>query len=158
MLFILGPDGLSPLPVISQHLLCKSYPDPPPWRSYPQLELLCRNLLIREWEEATPNPAVYPYCPSLRPYPFMGLDKITAGRIHQMRSGKSYLRAHLSWDKDAPTTCPSCDKTPDSFEHAILHSSAKRPARTRHLQGVPTLALTPPSGPQPHCLGPSPVS
>jgi len=48
----------------------------------------------------------------------------------------SYLRAHPSWDDSAPTTCPSCREAPETFEHVILHCSAKRPARTRHLQGV----------------------
>jgi len=53
-----------------------------------------------------------------------------------MRSGKRYLRAHPSWDSDAPTTCPRCLSAPETFEHAILHHSAKEPARSRHLQGV----------------------
>jgi len=66
----------------------------------------------------------------------MDLDKFTAGRLHQMRSGKSYLRAHPSWDSVAPTTCPSCLSAPETFEHAILRGSAKAPARIRHLQGV----------------------
>jgi len=34
MLFLLGPHGLGPLPVTSLHLLCHSYPKPPPGRSY----------------------------------------------------------------------------------------------------------------------------
>jgi len=136
MLFLLGPDGLSPLPVTSQHLLIDQYPEPAPGRSYPQLKLQCRSLLMSEWEEAAPDPARYPYRPSLKPHPFMGLDKFTAGRLHQMRSGKSYIRAHPSWDSDTPTTCPSCQSAPETFEHAILHCSAKGPSRTRHLQGV----------------------
>ena len=136
MLFILGPGGFERLPVTSQHLLCEHYPPPPLGRPYPQLKLQCRNLLIKEWEEAAPNPSRYPYRPSLRPHPFMGLDKFTAGRLHQMRSGKSYLRAHPSWSDDALTTCPSCDEAPETCEHAILHCPAKGPARTRHLQGV----------------------
>jgi len=133
MLFLLGCDGLDALPVTSQHLLCKSYPEPPPGRSYPQLKLKCKNLLMEEWDKAAPDPARYPYQPSLKPHLFMGLDKFTAGRLHQMRSGKSYLRAHPSWDCDTPTTCPSCLRAPETFEHAILHCSAKEPARTRHL-------------------------
>ena len=39
MLFLLGPDGLSPLPVTSQHLLCEICPAPMLGRSYPQLKL-----------------------------------------------------------------------------------------------------------------------
>ena len=136
MLFLLGPDGLDPLPVTSQDLLINNYPAPPPFRSYPQLKLKFQNLLMQEWDRTAPDPARYPYRPSLRPHPFMGLDKFSAGRLHQMRSGKSYLRAHPSWDSNDPTTCPSCQSAPETFEHAILHCPAKAPARTRHLQGV----------------------
>ena len=136
MLFLLGPDGHAPLLVTSQHLLCESYPVPIPDRSYPQLKLRCKNLLMQEWDEAAPDPARYPYRPSLKPHTFMGLDKFSAGRLHQMRSGKSYLRAHPSWDDDGPTTCPSCQHAPETFEHAILQCSAKEPARSRHLHGV----------------------
>jgi len=53
-----------------------------------------------------------------------------------MRSWKSYLRAHASWDSDVHTTCPRCQSAPELFEHAILHYSAKEPATTHHLQGV----------------------
>jgi len=136
MLFILGPGGFEPLPVISQHLLFETNPAPPQGRTYPQLKLRCKSLLMQEWEEAAPDVARYPYRPSLRPHPFMGLNKFAAGRLHQMRSGKSYLRAHPSWSDDAPTTCPSCEEAPETFEHAILRCLAKGPASSRHLQGV----------------------
>jgi len=91
---------------------------------------------MEEWDKAAPDPARYRYRPSLRPHPFMGLDKFSTGPLHQMRSGKSYLRAHPSWDDDTPITCPRCQNAPATFEHAILHCSAREPARTRHLQGV----------------------
>ena len=133
MLFLLGPDGLSPLPVTSQHLLCESYPEPPQGRTYPQLKLKFQNLLMEEWDRAAPDPARYPYRPSLKPHPFMGLDKFSAGPLHQIRSGKSYLRAHPSCDTDVPPTCPKFQSAPETFEHAILHCSAKEPARSRHL-------------------------
>jgi len=136
MLCLLGPDGRAPLPVTSQHLLAELYPAPPPGRSYPQLKLRCKALLMVEWERVAPDPTRYAYRPSLKPYPFMGLSKFDAGRLHQMRSGKSYHRAHPSWDEDGPPTCPSCGQAPEDFEHAILHCSAKEPARARHLQGV----------------------
>ena len=136
MLFLLGPDGLHALPITSQHLLSEFYPEPPLDRSYPQLKLKCNNLLMEEWGEAAPDPARYPYQPSLKAHLFMGLDKFAAGHLHRMRSGKSYLRAHPSWDSNAPTTCPSCLSAPETFEHAILTCSAKEPARTRHHQGV----------------------
>jgi len=125
MLFLLGPDGLDALPVTSQHLLSDFDPEPPPGRSYPQLKLKCKNLLMKEWDRAAPDPARYPFRPSLKPHPFMGLDKFTAGRLHQMRSGKSYLRAHPSWDSDAPTTCPSCLSTPVWSSAALLGALAR---------------------------------
>ena len=136
MMFLLGPDGLRPLPVTSQHLLIDHYPEPSPGRSYPQLKLQCRSLLLQEWQESAPDPARYPYRPSLKPHPFMGLDKFSTGRLHQMRSGKSFLRTHPSWDSDVPTTCPKCQAAPETPKHTILHCSAKEPSRTRHLQGV----------------------
>ena len=136
MLVLLGPEGLSPLPVTSQHLLCELYPETPQGRTYLQLKLKCKNLLLKEWDKAAPDPARYPYRPLLKPHLFMGLDKFSAGRLHQMRSVKSYLRAHPAWDSDVPATCPTCQSARKSFEHAILHCSAKEPARTRHLQGV----------------------
>jgi len=139
MLFLLGPDGHAPLPVTSQHLLGETYPDRPPGRTYPQLKLLCRKHHMEEWEEAAPDPMRYAYPPSVKPHPFMGLSKLDAGHFHQIRSRKSYLRAHPSWDDDGPTTCPSCAEAPATFEHAILHCLAKEPARTRHLQGVTEL-------------------
>ena len=136
MPFILGPSGDKPLSVISQHLLCERYHEALPGRSYPQLKLQCKNHLGKEWEEVAPDPARYPYHPSLMPHPFMGLDQLTTGRPHQMRSGKSSHSAHHTWDSDVPTTCPSCDEAPKTFEHAILRSPTKELARSRHLQRV----------------------
>ena len=94
---------------------------------------------MEESKKATPDPARYAYRPSLSPHLFMGLSKFDAGRLHQMRSGKSYLRAHPPGDDPPPTTCPSCNPVPETFEHAILHCSAKRPVRDHHLQGVTEL-------------------
>jgi len=136
MLFLLGPEGLNPLPVTSQHLLIDHYPEPATGRSDLQLKVKFKTLLIEEWDKAAPDPARYPYQSWLKPHPFMGLDKFSAGCLHQMRSGKSSLRAHPSCDSDARTTCPRCQDAPETFVHAILHCSARDPARTRHLQGV----------------------
>jgi len=91
---------------------------------------------MEEWDKAVPDPPRCPYRPSLKPHPFMGQDKFSAGRLHQMRSGKSYLRPHLCWDSNGPVTCPRCQSTPVSFKHPILHCSAKEPAKTRQLLGV----------------------
>jgi len=91
---------------------------------------------MEEWESAALDPAQYTYRPSQKPHLFRGLSKFDAGRLHQMRSGKSYLRAYRSWSDAAPTTCPSCKEDPETPAHSVLHCSAKRPARSRHLQGV----------------------
>lgn len=50
----------------------------------------------------------------------MGLPKLDAGRHHEIRSGKSYLYADLSWDDDTPITCPRCGESPETFAHTIL--------------------------------------
>ena len=139
MRFLLGPDGLSPLPVTSQHLLAESYPEPPEGRTYPQLRRRCRDRLMQEWKASGPAPARYPCPPTLKHHPFMGLNKFDAGRLHQMRLGNSYLRAHPSWDNEGPTTCPRCNESPETFEHAILSCPAKEPARHRHIQAVSDL-------------------
>jgi len=85
-------------------------------------------MLRQDWADDDPTPPYYDYHPSLTPHPFMGLGKFLAGRIHQMRAGKSYLAAHPSWsDEDPNLTCPRCETEPESFQHAILTC----PARTR---------------------------
>ena len=88
------------------------------WRSLPLLEY-------------------YPYLLRLSPYPFMGLEKFLAGRIHQMRSQKNYLAAHPSWlNAHVSQLYPLCGDEPATFSHAIIRCPAKASARARHLQGV----------------------
>ena len=94
---------------------------------------------MQEWDLVAPDPPRYEYRPSLTAHPFMGLPKFYTGRLQQMRSGKSYLRAHPSWANAGPPDCPSCNEAHETFEYAILDCSAKRPARSRHLQGVTEL-------------------
>jgi len=60
LLFLLGPDGLAPLPVTSQHLIGETYHGPAPGRSYPQLKQLCHNLPMKEWGDRSPDPVRYP--------------------------------------------------------------------------------------------------
>jgi len=85
-------------------------------------------MLIQDWDTDDPGPLYYEYPPALPPHPFMGLGKFVAGRIHQMRSAKSYLAAHPSWSDENPDpNCPRCETGPESFQHAILSC----PARTR---------------------------
>jgi len=132
------------LPPISLHLTDYLPPVPGVLPSYARLKLRAKLLLLSDWY-ATPAPPYYPYLPSTRPHPFMGLGKFVAGRIHQMRSGKGYLAAHPSWeDPDADMSCPLCSEAPQTFEHAILSCPSSAHQRSRLLQGVSDLALEAP--------------
>ena len=131
---------VSTLPPISLHLTDYLPPTPGVVPSYARLKLRAKQLLLSDWA-ATSAPLYYPYLPSTRPHPFMGLGKFVAGRIHQMRSGKSYLAARPSWSNpDADTSCPSCLGAPQTFEHAILSYPSFARQRSRLLQGVSDLA------------------
>jgi len=62
-----------------------------------------------------------------------------------MRTGASYLAAHISWrNRDSTTLCPFCEEEDESFQHAILHCPAKAHPRLTHLSGVDDLG---PDGP-----------
>ena len=84
--------------------------------------------------------------PALAHQPFMALPKFLAGRIHQMRSGKSYLAAHRpSWAKDAVLpTCPRYSSEDETFTHAVLGCPPRDWARHRFLRAVPSLGPTSP--------------
>jgi len=84
---------VSMLPPIFLHLMDYLPPVPAVVPSYARLKLRAKQLVLSDWS-ATPAPLYYPYPPSRRPHPFMGLGQFVDRRIHQMRSGKSYLRAH----------------------------------------------------------------
>jgi len=131
---------VSTLPPISLHLVDYLPPIPGVVPSYVRLKLRAKQLLLSDWS-STPAPPYYPYPPSTRPHLFMGLGKFVAGRIHQMRSGKSYLAAHPLWENpDADTPCPLCSGAPQTFEHSILSCPSSAHQRSRLLQGVSDLA------------------
>jgi len=128
------------LPLISLHLTDYLPPVAGVVPSYARLKLRAKQLLLSHWS-ATQAPPYYSYPPSTRPYPFMGLGKFVAGRIHQMRSGESYLAARPSWgDPDANTTCPLCYEAPQTFKPGILSCSSSARQRSHLLQGVSDLA------------------
>jgi len=121
------------LPPISLHLTDYLPPIPVVVPSFTRVKLRAKQLLLSDWS-STPAPPYYPYLPSTRPHPFMGLGKFVAGRIHQMRSGKGYLAAHPSWDNPyADTSCPLCSQPPQTFEHAILSCPSSACQRSRLL-------------------------
>ena len=99
-----------------------------------------RSILLRQWSALAPPPPGYPFSPSLTPHPFMGLSKFVAGRIHQMRSGKSYLAAHPSWfNRDLPSLCPRCRAAPETFEHTVLHCKSRSRQKELYLPGLDSL-------------------
>ena len=132
-------EGLSDAPLINSTLL----PDPQALPSdeimtnaYRALKRRAQSLMMEHWR-SLPLSDYYPYPLQLSPHPFMGLGKFMAGRIHQMRSQKSYLAAHPSWfNAHESTLCPLCWNEPEMFSHAILCCPAKASARARHLHGV----------------------
>ena len=131
---------VSTLPPISLHLTDHMPHVQGVVPSYARLTLRAKQLLLSDWS-ATPAPLYYLYLASTRPHPFIGLGKFVAGRIHQMRSGKGYLRAHPSWDNpDADMSCPLCSEAPQTFQHDILFCPLFAHERSRLLQGVWDLA------------------
>jgi len=81
------------LPLISLHLTDYLPPSTPVISSYKRLKAQAKQHILMDWG-SDPVPEYYPYLSAVRPHPFMRLGKFIAGRIHQMRSGKSYLAAH----------------------------------------------------------------
>jgi len=110
-------------------------------KTYQALRTRARNILVQDWIVDDPTPPHYEYPLSHSPHPFTGLGKFLAGRIHQMRSAKSYLAAHPSWsDQEPDPTCPQCEAGPDSFQHAILTWPARKQVRDLLLRDVASLA------------------
>jgi len=135
--------GLSRMPMINSHLVCAA-PSLPPQslmdNTYSALKKRIREALLAEWASLFPTPGYYLHPPALSPRPFMGLGKFVAGRIHQMRAGKSYLAAHPTWrSPEADTSCPRCCLEPETFEHAILSCPSRQHSRSRLLHGVTSL-------------------
>jgi len=102
--------------------------------------------LLADWSSLSPPvPPSYPYGACLTPYTFTGLPRFLSGRIHQMRSGASYLAAHVSWwNRDSRTLRPFCEEDDESFHHAILLCPVKAHPRLTHLSGVDDIG---PDGP-----------
>ena len=98
--------------MINTHLACATQHLPPRSlmdNTYSALKKRVREALLAEWASCFPTPGYYLHPLALSPRPFMGLGKFVAGRIHQMRAGKSYLAAHATWrSPDANTSCPRC--------------------------------------------------
>ena len=149
-------EGLTRLPLVLHTLPPHGTKIPPPdlmRKTYQALRARARRMLLQHWAEEDPTPPYYDYPPSLTPYPFMGLGKFVAGRIHQMRAAKSYLAAHPSWsDKNPILTCPRCETEPETFQHAILSCTARTRDRDLLLKDVSSLGQDANLWSEPHLL------
>ena len=129
-------------PVRLPHLVPSDFDPPdPPTITWSALKAKVMLSLSEEWV-SWPLPAYYSFTPSLSPHPFMGLPKFLAGRLHQMRSGKSYLAAHRpDWCQNPVLpTCPRCSSGEETFTHAVFECPPREWARLRFLRAVPSLA------------------
>jgi len=114
---------------------------------YSALKGRTRLVLLEEWRclAPPPPPEYYTFPLSLALHPVMGLGKLMAGRIHQMRAQKSYLTAHPSWSSiNEPRHCPSCAKEEETFSHAMLRCLSTSYHRERLLQGLSDMGLDSP--------------
>jgi len=112
--------------------------------TYSALKKRVREALLAEWPGLLPTPGYYYHLPTLNPRPFMGLGMLIAGRIHQMRAGKSYLAAHPTWrSPDADTSSLRCPLEPETFEHTILTCPSRQGARSCLLHGVSSVGQDP---------------
>jgi hypothetical protein len=128
------------LPGLNRHLVPGAINNLSSSQQYSLLKSATRSLLSQDWALQAPPPPYYPYPPPEAPHPFMGLERFLAGRIHQMRAGKSYLAAHTPWNEpDKPTTCPACGLEPETMQHAILSCPSKATSRLLHIPGVDSL-------------------
>jgi len=60
----------------------------------------------------------------------MTINKFAASRLHQMRAGKSYLKAQKDWrNPEASVLCPRCENEPETFKHIITDCQALASAR-----------------------------
>ena len=136
-------EGLSRFPLMLKAPLLPGTNIPPAAlmaRTYRALGQRARQKLLDRWSEDFPAPSYYPYPPRLTPHPLLSLDKFIAGRIDQMRSGKSCLAAHTSWYNEHPDiTCPRCDSAPETLKHTVLYCPNKSREQHRLLEAVSSL-------------------
>ena len=130
------------LPARLTHLLPSDTPQPASGLvTWPAIKSRLRAALGEDWEASAPRPGYYQFSLSLAPHAFMVLPKFLAGRLHQMRAGKSYLAAHRqSWREDSVSpVSPRCSSEDETFKHAFLSCPPRAWAKARFLPMVTSL-------------------
>jgi len=70
---------------------------------------------------------------------FMTLPKFKAGRIHQMRANKSYLKAQKDWsNQDQDSHCDRCGEDEQTFQYIITTCPALESKRPEGILGFST--------------------
>ena len=132
---------IKPLSSANPYPCNPSFSDP----SYLQVKTRLHTQLLTEWKQGDLPPPGYDYLLSATPSFFIGLPRFMSGQIHQMRSSKSYLTTHTSWfNRDANSLFQYCEEDDETFEHAILHCSAKAEERASHLSVITELGPSAP--------------
>jgi len=107
-----------------------SPPDPNECEYYENTLKQVREHIHLKWKLLN-YPEYYGYRPAFRTcWRFMTINKFAASRLHQMRAGKSYLKAQKDWrNPEASELCPRCENEPETFEHIIASCQALASAR-----------------------------
>jgi len=94
-------------------------------KSWVEAKEVIRKKIQKEWVEWE-YPPYYEYRPPFREcWYFMTLPKFMAGRIHQMRANKSYLKAQKDWsNQDKDPHCDRCRQADQTFRHIITDCPA----------------------------------
>jgi len=147
--------GLTRMPMINSHIVSTALTVPPLSlmdNTYSALKKRVREALLDECARLFPMPGYYYHLPTVRPRPFIGMGKFVAGRIHQVRSCKSYLATHrrgrqrmpippapvAAWNQQTSST-PYSPAPVDNMP-GLASSTAYRASVTRTQFGPPFLS------------------
>lgn len=92
--------GLSWMSMVNSHLASPALAIPPQSlmnNTYPARKQRVREALLEEWSRLFLTLGYYQHSSTFSPVLLMGLDKIIAGPIYQMRAGKRYVAPHPTW-------------------------------------------------------------
>jgi len=99
---------------------------------YEDNTLKVREHVCQKWKLLN-YPEYYGYRPAFRIcWCFMTVNKFAASRLHQMRAGKSYLKAQKDWrNLEASVLYARCENEHETFIHVVAGCPALASARVR---------------------------